>query len=58
MLWTEADLKASGVPHDPMMTEEDSAYIVAAYRERYQLHQEMRSFQLATRIDVEEARHG
>ncbi len=53
MLWTEADLKASGIVRDPMMTREDSDYILTHYNERFALGQEMRSFELVTRIDVD-----
>ncbi len=53
MLWTEADLKASGIVRDPMMTQEDREYILAHYTERFALVQEMRSFELVTQIDVD-----
>jgi Domain of unknown function (DUF4032) len=53
MLWTEADLKASGRVRDPMMTQEDQQYLLTQYKEGYAVEQEMRSFELVTHIDVD-----
>jgi len=53
MLWTEADVVASGVVRDPMLTQADQEYIIRHYRERYALDEEMRSFELLTHIDVD-----
>jgi hypothetical protein len=53
MLWTEADLKASGIVRDPLITLEDQRYLVEKYQERYAVEQEMRSFELVTHIDVD-----
>jgi hypothetical protein len=53
MLWTEADLQASGVTRDPLITREDQHYITTRYAERYAVAQEIRSFELVTHIDVD-----
>lgn len=53
MLWTEADLKASGIVRDAVMTEDDQQFIIQTYKERYTIEQEMRSFELVTHIDVD-----
>ncbi len=53
MLWTEADLKASGILRDPLVTKEDQLYLTGAYRERFDVQQEMRYFELVTHIDVD-----
>ncbi len=53
MLWTEADLRASGVTRDPLITREDQQYITTRYAERYAVAQEIRSFELVTHIDVD-----
>jgi hypothetical protein len=53
MLWTEADLKASGIVRDPLVTREDQLYLVNTYRERFAVQQEMRYFELVTQIDVD-----
>jgi hypothetical protein len=53
MLWTEADLKASGIVRDPLVTKEDQLYLVNTYRERFAVQQEMRYFGLVTHIDVD-----
>jgi len=53
MQWTEADLKASGIVRDAVMTEEDQKFILSTYKERYAIEQEMRSFELVTHIDVD-----
>ncbi len=53
MLWTEADLKASGLVRDPMMTQDDQQYLLTHYKERYAVEQEMQSFELVTHIDVD-----
>jgi hypothetical protein len=53
MLWTEADLQASGIVRDPLITREDQAYIRSSYDERYAVGLEKRSFELLTHIDVD-----
>lgn len=53
MLWTEADLQASGVVRDPLVTRKDQEYLVTSYAERFSIDQEMRSFELLTHIDVD-----
>lgn len=53
MLWTEADLKASGIVRDPLITEGDQAYIMASYKGLYAVEQEIASFELVTHIDVD-----
>jgi hypothetical protein len=53
MLWTEADLRASGVTRDPLITQEDQQYIATRYAECYDVAQEIRSFELVTHIDVD-----
>lgn len=53
MQWTEADLKASGIVRDAVITEDDQRFLLTSYKERYAIEQEMRSFELVTHIDVE-----
>ena len=53
MLWTEADLRASGIMRDPLMSRDDQQYIRSAYEERFAVEQEVRSFELVTHIDVD-----
>jgi len=53
MLWTEADLKASGIVRDPLITLDDQRYLVEHYHERYAVELETRSFELVTHIDVD-----
>lgn len=53
MLWMEADLKASGIVREPVITEDDQKMILDVYAERYEVEQEMRSFELVTNIDVD-----
>ena len=55
MLWTEADLRASGIVRDPIVTQEDQRYLLSQYRDKFAVEQEMRSFELVTHIDVERA---
>ena len=53
MQWTEADLRASGVVRDPVMTRDDLQYVLQEYTRRIAVEQEMRSFELVTLIDVD-----
>jgi hypothetical protein len=53
MLWTEADLKASGIVRDPVITQHDREYFLATYSTRYAVEQETISFELVTHIDVD-----
>jgi hypothetical protein len=53
MLWTEADLRASGIVRDPLITRDDQRYLVEHYHERYAVELETRSFELVTHIDVD-----
>lgn len=53
MLWTEADLQASGMVRDPLITREDQSYLRKSYDERYAVGMETRSFELLTHIDVD-----
>lgn len=53
MLWTEADLKASGILRDPLVTLDDQQYLLRRYKERFAVEQEMQSFELVTAIDVD-----
>ena len=53
MAWTEADLRASGVLRDPMMTSEDQQYIVERYHDLFEIEREEQSFELITSIDVD-----
>ena len=53
MLWTEADLQASGVLRDPLVTLDDQRYLLQQYMEQYAINLEMQSFELVTRIDVD-----
>jgi hypothetical protein len=53
MQWTEADLIASGVVRDTLMTLDDMEYLRRSYDELYAVDLEMRSFALVTRIDAD-----
>ena len=53
MLWTEADLRASGVVRDPLVTQEDQHYVLSSYNDRFAIEQEIQSFELVTHIDVD-----
>ncbi|MER3523532.1 MAG: hypothetical protein C4326_05535 [Ignavibacteria bacterium] len=53
MLWMEADLRASGIVREPVITEDDQQMILDVYSERYEVEQEMRSFEIVTQIDVD-----
>jgi hypothetical protein len=53
MHWTEADLKASGIVRQSVITEEDERHLLDIYKERFAIEQEMRSFELVTHIDVD-----
>jgi len=53
MQWTEADLRASGVVREPVVTPDDRAYFVETYRDRFAVELEMRAFELVTKIDVD-----
>ncbi|HEV8538258.1 MAG TPA: hypothetical protein VGR15_04960, partial [Bacteroidota bacterium] len=53
MAWTEADLKASGTLRDPLMTEEDKLYILARYRDLFEIEREEQTFGVITSIDVD-----
>jgi hypothetical protein len=53
MQWTEADLIASGIVRDTLMTLEDTEYLRRSYDELYAVDLEMRSFELVTRIDAD-----
>ena len=53
MLWTEADLKASGLVRDAVMTAEDQDYIQTGYRQGYEVEEEVRSFEFLTHMDVD-----
>ena len=53
MAWMEADLTASGIVREPVLTPEDEAYFKERYLTRFDLEQEKRAFGRLTRIDVE-----
>jgi len=53
MQLTEADLLASNVVRDPMITREDHRYVLARYTEQFDVAREMRWFELVTHIDVD-----
>jgi len=53
MLWMDADLRASGMVRDPVVTQKDQKYIRTTYLERFEIAQEMRTFELLTSIDVD-----
>ncbi len=53
MLWMEADLKASGIVRESVITDQDQRMIIDTYQERYAVAQEMHSFELVTNIDVD-----
>ncbi|MFN0157114.1 MAG: DUF4032 domain-containing protein [Bacteroidota bacterium] len=53
MLWTEADLTASGIVRDPLITQKDQNYVLQSYTEQYAVELEMQSFELVTHIDAD-----
>lgn len=53
MLWTEADMKASGMIRDPLMTRSDQHYILNRYLDLFEVEREEQSFELLTHIDVD-----
>lgn len=53
MLWMEADLNASGIGRESVITDQDQRMIIDTYKMRYAVEQEMRSFELVTKIDVD-----
>jgi hypothetical protein len=53
MLWNEEDQRALGVVRDPIVSQDDRAYLQAEYDKRFGLELEMRSFELVTNIDVD-----
>lgn len=53
MHWTEADLQASGIIREPVLSQEEHRFFLERYRDRYAVEQEQRSFELITHIDVD-----
>lgn len=53
MQWTEADLIASGIVRDALITREDRQHFLRTYHEHFTVEQEMQSFELVTHIDVD-----
>lgn len=53
MQWTEADLAASGVVRDTLMTRDDMEYLRRQYDDLFAIELEMRSFELVTQIDAD-----
>lgn len=54
MEWTDADLRASGVIRDPLLTRDDQEYILQRYRDLFEIEREEQSFEILTNIDVDE----
>ena len=54
MQWTEADMKASGIIREPLMTATDQEYVLNRYLDLYEIEREEQSFELITKIDVDE----
>ncbi len=53
MAWTEADMKASGIIREPLMTQDDQRYILNRYLDLYDIEREEQSFEIITKIDVD-----
>ncbi len=53
MQWTEADLQASGIVRDSMITLEDQQFLLQSYTDRYAVELEEKYFELVTKIDVD-----
>jgi hypothetical protein len=53
MSWTEADLTASGIVREPVLTSEDARYFTERYRDRFALELEKQAFAVVTHIDVD-----
>jgi hypothetical protein len=53
MLWTEADMTASGLIREPLMTAEDQEYILQRYLDLYEIEREEQNFEIITKIDVD-----
>lgn len=54
MAWTEEDLQQSGVIPDPLITADDQSYIMQRYRDLYETEREEQTFEIITKIDVDE----
>src|SRR6185369_14312704 len=54
MHWTEADMHASGMITEPLMTKEDQDYILQRYLDLYDIEHEEEKFELITEMDVDE----
>jgi hypothetical protein len=53
MAWTEADMTASGLIREPLMTIEDQEYILQRYLDLYEIEREEQNFEVITKIDVD-----
>ncbi len=53
MAWTEADMKASGIIREPLMTKEDQEYVLGRYLDLFEIEREEQTFGLITNIDVD-----
>jgi hypothetical protein len=53
MEWTDADMRASGIIRDPLMTKDDQEYILQRYHDLYEIEREEQSFEILTNMDVE-----
>jgi len=54
MHWTEADMHASGMITESLMTKEDQDYILQRYLDLYDIEHEEERFELITNMDVDE----
>ena len=53
MAWTEADMTASGMIREPIMTLGDQEYILKRYLDLYEIEREEQNFEVITKIDVD-----
>jgi len=53
MAWTDADLQASGIIREPLMTKEDQEYIFQRYLDLFEIENEEKTFEVVTNIDVD-----
>lgn len=53
MAWTEADMQASGIIREPLMTKEDQDYVLGRYTDLFEIEREEQDFALITKMDVD-----
>ncbi|MBU1299825.1 MAG: hypothetical protein KJ963_06490 [Bacteroidetes bacterium] len=54
LAWTERDMMESGNIREPLLGTEDRYYIIQRYTDLFEIEKEEQTFELLTRIDVDE----